>query len=306
MNSIFVYGEIGVDNAIRVAELPTAELAVFPTGDSYHIGGAAANVAVGLAAWGVPVTLAGNALGDDDLGRQLRGWLARYPALDLTLLETADHPTPFCRILVLPNGERAILVYGYPQTRKTTLTAEHLAGVRWLALDLYGGPERLEAARQARAAGAQTVVGDVIWVDHPALPLADIATNSAAFIRHAFPGQDPFTHAHALQQVSRGVVITTDGPDPVHVLDRDGAQFWVRPPRVPVVDATGAGDAFKAGLLYGLARGWELPRAVAWGVGASALKVGRLGAGSAPAAVEAVEALARTVVVAGTATGGPL
>jgi sugar/nucleoside kinase (ribokinase family) len=297
MNQIVVYGEIGVDNAIQVPELPAPELAVFPTSDSYHIGGAAANVAVALAAWDVPVSLAGNAIGDDDLGRKLRGWLARYPALDLALLEIAEHPTPFCRILVLPSGERAIVVYGYPQTRKTALTAARLAGARYLALDLYGGPERLEAARQARAAGVQTVVGDVVWPDHPALPLTDIATNSAAYIRHEFVGRDPVAHAHALQQISGGVVITTDGPHPVHVLDRAGQQFWVRPPSVPVVDATGAGDAFKAGLLYGLAQGWDMPRAVAWGVAAGALKVGRLGAGSEPASVVEVEALARGLTI---------
>ena len=294
---IFVYGEIGVDNAIRVSALPQPEVAVFPTGDSYHIGGAATNVAVALAAWGVPVRLAGNAIGDDDLGRQLRGWLRDYPVLDLALLETADHPTPFCRILVLPNGERAILVFGYPQTRKTPLTAELLAGVRYLALDLYGGPERLEAARAARAAGAQTVVGDVVWPDHAILPVTDIATNSAAYIRQEFPGIDPVAHAHALQQVSGGVVITTDGGDPVHVLAPGGEEFWVPPPRVPVVDATGAGDAFKAGLLYGLHQDWTLPRAVSWGVAAGALKVGRLGAGSRPASVEAVEALAHSLAV---------
>ena len=295
MPNILVYGEIGVDNAIRVAELPAPELAVFPTGDSYHIGGAATNVAVALAAWGLPVTLAGNAIGDDDLGHMLRGWLAQFPALDLALLETADHPTPFCRILVLPNGERAILVFGYPQTRKTPLTPAHLAGVRFLALDLYGGPERLAAAQQARAAGAQTVVGDIVWLDHPVLPLTSIATNSAAYIRHVFPGRDPVEHAQALRAVSGGVVITTDGSAPVHVLDREGQAFWVQPPRVPVVDATGAGDAFKAGLLYGLEQDWDLPRAVAWGVAAGALKVGRLGAGSTPAPVSEVDALARTL-----------
>jgi sugar/nucleoside kinase (ribokinase family) len=298
MNDIFVYGEIGVDNAIRVAALPAPELAVFPSSDSYHIGGAATNVAVALAAWGVPVTLAGNAIGDDDLGRKLLGWLAAYEALDLALLETADHPTPFCRILVLPNGERAILVFGYPETRKTRLTAEMLSGVRYLALDLYGGAERLEAARQARAAGAQTVVGDVVWVDHPVLPLTDIATNSAAYIRQEFPGRDPVIHARALQEVSGGVIITTDGDRPVHVLARDGQELWVQPPRVPVVDATGAGDAFKAGLLYGLRQGWDLPRAVAWGVAAGALKVGRLGAGGAPAPADEVSGLAQNLVIA--------
>lgn len=301
MSGILVYGEIGVDNAIRVKELPAPEVAVFPTGDTYHIGGAATNVAVALAAWGVPVRLAGNAIGDDDLGRQLRGWLAQYPALDLALLETADHPTPFCRILVLPSGERAILVFGYPQTRKTPLTAEMLAGVRYLALDLYGGPERLEAARQARAAGAQTVVGDVVWPEHPVLPLTSIATNSAAYIRQEFPGRDAAAHARELQAVSGGVVVTTDGGEAVQVIEAGGHEFWVRPPRVPVVDATGAGDAFKAGLLYGLQQGWDMRRAAAWGVAAGALKVGRLGAGGQTASVAAVEALARTLAVTASA-----
>jgi hypothetical protein len=78
----------------------------------------------------------------------------------------------------------------YPQTPKTTLTAEMLDGARYVALDLYGGEERLAAARTARAAGLQTVVNDVVSPEHPALPLTDIATNSAASIRACFPGAD--------------------------------------------------------------------------------------------------------------------
>ena len=46
---VFCYGEIGVDNIIQVPHLPNPELATFPTSDSYHIGGAAANTAVWLA-----------------------------------------------------------------------------------------------------------------------------------------------------------------------------------------------------------------------------------------------------------------
>ena len=75
MAGIFVYGEIGVDNLIAVPHLPTAERAAFPTANLHHIGGAGANVAVLLAAWGVPVTLSGNANFDYDQV-QWRGWLA--------------------------------------------------------------------------------------------------------------------------------------------------------------------------------------------------------------------------------------
>ena len=155
-----------------------------------------------------------------------------------------------------------------------------LDGACCLALDLYGGPERLEAARVARAAGVVTVVGDVIWPTHPILPLTDIATNSGAFIRQEFPGVDPATHARELQRLSGGIVVTTDGANPVYVIDRDGAQFWLQPPPVEAVDATGAGDAFKAGLIYGLLQGWPLREAARWAVAAGALKVRTLGASS--------------------------
>ena len=79
----FCYGELGVDNIIHLPHLPTPELAAFPTADSYHIGGAAANTAVWLASWGVSVRLAGNGIGHDDYGKQLWGWLSQHPALDL-------------------------------------------------------------------------------------------------------------------------------------------------------------------------------------------------------------------------------
>jgi sugar/nucleoside kinase (ribokinase family) len=296
MAEVFVYGEIGVDNIIRVPHLPAPELAAFPTSDTYHVGGAAANTAVNLAAWGVHTRLSGNAIGEDDQGKRLRQWLGAHPSLDLSCLESyLGLATPFCRILVRPDGERAILVFGYPQTPKTPLTPAMLDGARCLALDLYGGPERLEAARVARAAGVVTVVGDVIWPDHPILPFADIATNSGAFIRQEFPGVDPAVHARELQRLSGGIVVTTDGANPVQVIDRDGAQFWLQPPPVDAVDATGAGDAFKAGLIYGLLQGWPLHRAVRWAVATGALKVQTLGASSHPPTVENIVEMVKKV-----------
>jgi sugar/nucleoside kinase (ribokinase family) len=293
---VVCYGEIGVDNIVRLPHLPTPELAAFPTSESYHIGGAAANTAVWLAAWGVPVRLAGNALGDDDLGRRLLAWLSQHPALDLGGLEVRPGAaTPFCRILVTPDAERTILVYWYPRTPKTPLTPGMLAGARCVALDLYGGDERLAAAQAARAAGIQTVVNDVVTPDHPVLPLTDVATNSAAYIRHQFPGIDVLEHARRLQAVSGGVVVTTDGPRPVCVAGPAGQVFYVQPPRVEPVDTTGAGDAFRAGLIYGLMQDWPLEQCARWAAAAGALKVTREGAARDVPSLAEVSALAASL-----------
>jgi sugar/nucleoside kinase (ribokinase family) len=194
--------------------------------------------------------------------------------------------------MVTPNGERTFLVFWYPQTARTLLTHEMLHGRGYLALDLYGGGERVAAAQIAREADVSTVVGDVVWPDHAALPLTDIATNSAAYTRQTFPGVDVRQHARALQQINRGVMITTDGPRPIHVIAEDQSEFIVRPPRVEPLDATGAGDVFRAGLIYGLLQGWELQECVRFGAGAGAISVRQAGAASDPATVIEVRALA--------------
>jgi sugar/nucleoside kinase (ribokinase family) len=297
-SEVLCYGEIGVDNIIQADGLPSPENAVFPSSDSYHRGGAASNTAVWLAMLGVNVKLTGNALGRDSYGDMIMEGLRNYPKIDLSLVEQRDRvTTPFTRAIVTPDGERSFLIFGYPQAPKIRLTKEMLEGIKYLALDLYGGPERLETARLAFETGVSTVIGDVIWPDHPALPFTSLATNSAPYIRQNFPGVDVRQHTRKLQAISKGVVITTDGPQNVHALDQHGNGFTVQPPAVTAVDATGAGDAFRAGLLYGLLQGLDLPRSVCWGVATGSLKVKNLGAATTLPDLREIEALVNSLQV---------
>ncbi|HEX5943502.1 MAG TPA: carbohydrate kinase family protein, partial [Anaerolineales bacterium] len=255
-----------------------------------------ANTAVWLAALGVSVKLSGNVIGHDAYGELILERLRKHAQIDLSLVEQHHGViTPFTRAIVTPDGERSFLIFWYPQAPKVQLTKEMLQGIKYLALDLYGGPERLESARLAFESGVSTVIGDVIWPDHPALPFTSIATNSGAYIRQSFPNVDIRHHARALQSISKGIVITTDGPQMVHALDAQGYGFTVQPPAVTAMDATGAGDAFRAGLLYGLLRGLDLPRSVCWGVAAGCLKVRNLGAATTLPAFHELEALANSL-----------
>jgi ribokinase len=297
-NRVFCYGEIGVDNIVQVPHLPSPEVAAFPTSDTYHIGGAAANTAVWLANMGVDTTLGGNWIGRDLYGQQLWHWLADRARLDLDHVQRSDEEkTPFCRVLVTPDGERTFLVYGYPQTRKTELAAQHLHGVSYLALDLYGGEERLRAAELAYAEGVQTAVGDVVTTDHPILPLAPLLLNSAAYMRETLPGVDVREQSRRLRAINKGIVIATDGAHEIFALYRDGEAYRVQPPAVTAVDATGAGDAFRAGLLAGLLDGEPFPRALCLGAAAGALSVRHLGADTVLPPPEEIAALADVLEV---------
>jgi sugar/nucleoside kinase (ribokinase family) len=290
---VLCYGEIGVDNIIQAEGLPSPDNAIFPLSDSYHRGGAASNTAVWLAAMGVKAKLTGNAIGQDMYGDMILEGLRKLSNVDLSLVEQRENvTTPFTRAIVTPDGERSFLIYWYPQAPKIQLTKEMLNGARYLALDLYGGPERLDTARLAFEAGVSTAIGDVIWPEHPALPFTSIATNSGPYIRQHYPGVDVRQHARRLQSISKGIVITTDGPGTVHALDSQGNGFTIEPPAVTALDATGAGDAFRAGLLYGLLRGEELPRSLCWAVAAGSLKVENLGAATTLPDFEEIKALA--------------
>jgi sugar/nucleoside kinase (ribokinase family) len=74
-----------------------------------------------------------------------------------------------------------------------------------------------------------------------------------------------------------GAVAVTDGPRPARWIDAGGV-VAVRPPRVEVVDPTGAGDAFDAGVLVARLSGEGPAEALAAGCRAGAAAVGRRGA----------------------------
>jgi sugar/nucleoside kinase (ribokinase family) len=244
----------------------------------------------------VNVKLTGNVIGPDTYGDWIMEKLQKQTNIDLSLVEQREGvTTPFTRAIVTPDGERSFLIFWYPQAPKVSLTKETLEGIRYLALDLYGGPERLATAQLAFEAGLSTAIGDVVWPDHPALRFASIATNSGPYIRQHFPGVDVRQHARKLQSISKGIVITTDGPRTVHALDLQGYSFTVQPPATVAVDATGAGDAFRAGLLYGLLRGFDLPRSVCWGVATGSLKVRTLGASTTLPSFKEIETLANSL-----------
>ncbi len=295
-SDVLCYGEIGIDNIIQADGLPSPENAVFPKSDSYHGGGAASNTAIWLSALGIKVKLTGNVIGQDPYGEMIMAGLGKQPNIDLSLVEQrAGVNTPFTRAIVTPDGERSFLIFWYPQAPKISLTKEMLNGVKYLALDLYGGPERLATARLAFESGISTAIGDVIWPDHPALPFTSIATNSGPYIRQNFPGVDVRQHARKLQSISKGIVITTDGSQTVHALDTQGNGFTIQPPSVNAMDATGAGDAFRSGLLFGLLRGHDLPHSLCWAVATGSLKVKNLGAATTIPDFKEIEDLANTL-----------
>ena len=269
--SVVCLGEALVDRLGPLGGDPVSDL---PVDDC--LGGAPANVACGLARLGTAVTFLGR-LGEDAIGERF-SVLFQKRGVDCSALQW-DQQRPSRIVLVrrCSDGERQF--QGFAGDRGLGFADQALGpvelprGGRWLlvgSLPLASSPsaESLQdAVAQARAHGMAMAI-DVNWrptfwnssadpasgPNHRAIELIRPLLEQAALIKLAreealwfFSTEDPAAIRAVLPQ--NPDVVVTDGAAPVHwcVEDQAGTQPALQPPQV--IDTTGAGDAFTAGLL---------------------------------------------------------
>lgn len=294
---VLSFGTIGLDYILRVPDWPTPERGVHTPGEEEHLGGNALNVAVLLGGWGLRVAVSGHAIGDDRRGDRLVKRIEAHPNVSRRYLRrVAGLHTMYCRILVNPAGERAIIGVAADENPSTMPTAAMIRDAELLTLDLYGGQERVDAARLAAEAGRPVVVGDLRRADHPVLAYTTVAIASAAEIREGAPDQPITRFVERVQAEGIRCVAVTDGPGDVLVFESGRPPVAVEPPRVEVVDTIGAGDAFRAGVVYGLKNGWPLVEAMALGAASGSINVQQVGgAGNVPDVSEVTDLATRLV-----------
>ena len=291
---VLCYGTISADDLIYVPYLPTPRRDSQVQQDFQRLGGEAATVARVLSTWGLRVAIVGNAIGEDKWGRYIRQQLDALPGVDTRyLVQRSDVRTPFCRILVTPDGERSILGYWFDEAPKTALTEDMMRRARLLSVDVYGKDERDEAARIARGLGRPVVSADAIWPNYPLASLSDLIVISRDFLVGYFPGVYIYDHALELQKTGAGSIIITHGQKPVLVVDRHGRPSYVEPFAVTAIDTTGAGDVFKAAAIYGQLQGWDLVSSTRFACAASSLYIAQ------PRGQDQVPDLAKVTQLAG-------
>ena len=241
-----------------------------------RLGGAPANVACALARLGTPVAFAGR-VGSDAIGTAFLDLFAQRE-LDASLLQRdPQRPSRIVLVRRASDGERQFQGFAGDEGigfADQALAPMLLPPARWLLIGTLplAAPASAEvlisALAQARAQGTAIAL-DVNWRPTFWDPVADPAAGpdpkalaaiqpllqQAALIKLAreealwlFNSDDPGAIQQALPQ--RPDVVVTDGAAPVRwqLADDSGQQVAFQPPSV--VDTTGAGDAFTAGLLH--------------------------------------------------------
>ena len=271
-NAVICLGEALIDRLGPLGGDPACDQ---PVDD--RLGGAPANVACGLARLGTAVSFVGR-VGGDAIGADFQHLFSQRGVDTSTLQLDPSRPTRIVLVRRSGDGERQFQGFagdqgdGFADQALQTVALPSTA--RWLLVgtiplaSAQSAQALLDAVAQARSQGIALAL-DVNWRPTFWDPAADPVAGptqaaqsairplleQAALIKVAreealwfFAGDDPRVISSVLPQ--RPDVVVTDGAAPVRwcIGGTSGTQPAFSPPQV--VDTTGAGDAFTAGLLH--------------------------------------------------------
>ncbi len=270
----------------RKCELCIAYASKIPTkGFTITFGGNAANVAVGASRLGVKTAIYTH-LGDDLFGKAIVENF-RKEKVDTSLIRVDEGTRSNANIVLSAQGDRTILSYhegrDYCLPSKTTvewlyfssLAAKHggfneqlRAHIVETGAKLVFNPGSYQIKEGRKALAPLLEVCEVLIVNR------DEATRLLE-VDCAVRGEKECLQR--LCQLGPRFVVVTDGPHGAYGFGEGGLCFQKAYP-LGVVERTGAGDAFSAGLVVALMRGKNLKEALRWGTVNAAFVVQKVGA----------------------------
>jgi sugar/nucleoside kinase (ribokinase family) len=260
--------------------------------------GTAGGTAVDLARLGARVYAMG-LIGEDLAGDFVVGSLQRAGVDPGGLRRTSAAQTSSTILPIHPDGSRP--AWHVPGANSLfslesvdwnaidTADAVHLGGLT--ALPAFDGPPAGELLSRAHAHGALTTIdflgirGDAMQALIPVLPHVDIAMPNEAEALAIAGDPDPATAARRLRDLGASCVIVKCGGDGCLLVDDNGERA-VAGFNVAVVDTTGCGDAFSAGVIVARLAGWEMDSAAGLGCATGALNARALGSDAGARSVD--------------------
>ena len=255
-------------------------------------GGSVANTIAGLGSLGLSTAFIGK-VKDDALGRfYAKGMEDAGTAFPNPPVATAEAPTSRSMIFVSPDGERSMNTYlgagadlGQQDVSEALFEGSNILFLEGYLFDKDEGKTAFTAAaRSMRAAGGKSgiTLSDPFCADRHRADFQRLVAEEMDFVLGnaaewtTLYETDDLDEALAKAGAVCETVVCTCSGDPV-IIKQGDQEVRVPVKKVVPVDATGAGDQFAAGFLYGFATGQSLEVCGRMGVIAAAEVIGHIG-----------------------------
>lgn len=252
-------------------EMPPKGGATFVEEMTMTVAGTAGATALDCAMLGLNVQIAAE-VGDDTMGDWLVSAMQAEGMNTDLVTRSATAQTAMSMLPIRTDGTRsAFFVPGASNT--FDLSAEALecvldAGIIHLGgtglLGTFDGEPSQRLLAKAREAGRKTVFDlilaneDTIKLVEPLLPYIDYFVPSIEEASAMAGQSDPASVADWFRAKGVGNVILTLEGDGVYVAPKSGDALYLPAHQIDVVDTTGCGDSFTAGIITGISKGWSL------------------------------------------------
>lgn len=242
-------------------------------------------------------------IGTDPLSGAIAPALAES-GVDLRWLERAPDAGPQPTVVMVQNGERAFLSRRAGEACPATLdaaladpAARHLHIAEFATLAEV--PALLETARAAGLTVSLDPSWDDAWIRDPGLLRraagVDIFLPNAAEAQ-AIAGCDDLDQAGRRLSQHFPLVVIKDGSSGARLFQRQDVIALPAPQGGPVLDTTGAGDAFNAGFLAAWLAGHSPEQALAEGIACGTLSVRSVGGAGARLERSHVDRMSRNLL----------
>lgn len=294
---VLVYGTVCLDRVLSVPRFPAPGEYVGIQAETWRLGGEAANTAFALKTWGANFRFHGNHLGaeanpEDPKREQRLLWelLAQKGLAETTEPKRTQSP-PVCDIYVTPDGERTMFGLGFDTMHEgLRLQPELLDGVDWFCIDMNFGDFGREWVRTARERNVRCYLMDFVSPADP-IPAGSVWHSSTDWIGSKTRPKQNLDLVHQIAEEHGVIAVLTDGHHGCYYASPGQRARHAAPLVHPkIVDATGAGDTFRGGMLYGLDHGWDLEACVRFASVAGSLKCQYPGATTQQATLLEIEA----------------
>ena len=272
-----------------------------------HTGGNAANTGIGLAKIGIETAVIGK-VGDDGFGDFMVGRLNKNGIDTRGVVRDKQAATSATMVMVHGDGERSFIHYiGANATLvETDVDFSIIEGAK--VLDIAGtfllpgldGQPTANVLKKAKAMGVTTML-DSCWDSkgrwmsllEPCLPYLDYALPSLNEAQMITGQQQPRDVAQVFIDHGVTTVGLKLGEEGCYLRNAD-TEITIPPFTVDCQDALGAGDAWVAGFLTGLSKGWDLEHTARFANAVGACCVTALGATTGIRSLEETEEFMRS------------